>query len=910
MAEFSRLKNQLGVRLFNRPGKRALAFSIQVFLFMMLLLCVGMAEASVRKEKGTICILPFQINAAKSFGHLQEGLQQMLAVRLKQSGFKVIPPKTVNQDPVVFSKILQDQEMVRLGNRFKADWVVKGSMTQIGDKGSIDLKVVDVSGKKMPFFIFQVIEDMEEVAESVKRLALSVEDRITGVPQVDAIYVAGNRRIEKAAILAVVGTQPGDRLDLDKLDQDLRDIYKMGYFKDVTMDVSDGPTGKVITFNVVEKPSVGKIVFVGNDEFDDEDLQKELGINLYSILDFNAIKQSENRLRDFYKEKGYYNAQIQETTENLPNNEVMLKYKIEENDKVYILKIEFNGNKAYDDEELEDIMETSTKWFLSWITKAGILDKKKLEFDAHKITSFYHNHGYIKAKVGEPQVRYDDKIKGLVVTIDIQEGERYDVDKVKVAGDLIEPEDELLKNVALGKKEKVFNRETVRQDMVRLQDVYANQGYAYSEIKPIIKENDENHTADVTYQISKGPKVRFERITITGNQVTRDKVIRRELKVMEGDYFSGQGLKRSTENLRRLGFFEDVQFHTKKGSRDDLMDLNVDVKEKGTRTFSVGAGYSSAYSGFVTFQVTDENFLGYGQRLSASARIGGKNTEFDLRYLEPWLFDTRLSFGADIYKFRQEYTDYTRASYGTRVSLGAPLYLDYTRATLIYSYDHSNISDVADGASQLLQDMTGNNVTSSLTLVLNRDSRDRTFQTTRGSINELAIQYAGGIFQGDEQFTKYRGRSAWYFPLFWSTVFMVQGRAGYIQNRGKLSTYQKFFLGGINTVRGYDYQTISPIDPKTGDYIGGEKMMVFNLEYHFPLLTEQGLMGLVFFDAGNVWASESPDAYNFGGLMKSVGAGVRWFSPLGPLRLEYGWKLDKDEDEGAGKWEFSIGGIM
>jgi outer membrane protein insertion porin family len=781
-------------------------------------------------------------------------------------------------------------------------------MTQIGDKGSIDLKVVDVSGNKMPFFIFQVVEDMDEIPESVKRLALSVEDRITGVPQVDSIHVAGNRRIEKAAILAVVGTEPGDRLDLDKLDKDLRDIYKMGFFKDVTMDVSDGPAGKVITFNVVEKPSVGKIVFVGNDEIDDEDLQKELGINLYSILDFNAIKHSVNRLKDLYKEKGYYNAEVTETTETLPNNEVLLKYEIKEHDKVYILKIEFKGNKAYDSDELRDIMETRTKWFLSWITKAGILDKKKLEFDAHKITSFYHNHGYIKAKVGDPKVHYDDKIEGLVVSIEINEGARYDVDQVTVAGDLIEPADELLKTVNIG-KEKVFNRETVRKDMITLQDIYANHGFAYSEIKPLIKEDDENHTANVTYDISKGPKVRFQRITITGNQHTRDKVIRRELKVMEGDYFSGRGLKRSSENLRRLGFFEDVQLHTKKGTRDDLMDLNVEVKEKGTRTFSVGAGYSSAYSAFVTFTIADENFMGYGQRLSASARIGGKNTEFDIRFLEPWLFGTRLSLGTDIYKFRQEYADYTRSSYGGRVSLGAPLYLDFTRGTLMYAYDHANISDVSSTASETLRDMTGNNVTSSLMLLLKRDSRDRTFNTTRGSINEASSQYAGGFLSGDEQFTKYRLRSAWYFPLFWNMVFMTQGRGGFINDRGKLSTYQKFFLGGINTVRGYDYQTISPIDPETGDYIGGEKMLCFNLEYHFPLLQEQGVTGLVFFDAGNVWTSS--ENYNLSGLRKSVGAGVRWYSPLGPLRLEYGWKLDKiKEDDGPGKWEFSIGGIM
>lgn len=907
MVKFARCVKGFMVSPVDEYRKKAFFVSVQAFLLLLMIFGVGVMETPAAEKKGTLCVLPFQINASKSFAHLQEGLQKMLIFRMGQNGFKTIPPETINKDPIVFSKILKNKVLVGLGNRFKAEWVVKGSMTQVGDKGSIDLKVVDVSGNKMPFFIFQVIEDMDEVPESVKRLALSVEDRITGVPQVDSVHVAGNRRIEKAAILAVVGTQPGDRLDLDKLDKDLRDIYKMGYFKDVTMDVSDGPAGKVITFNVIEKPSVGKIVFVGNDEIDDEDLQKELGINLYSILDFNAIKHSVNRLRDLYKEKGYYNAEIKETTETLPNNEVLLKYDIKEHDKVYILKIDFKGNKAYDSDELRDIMETSTKWFLSWITHAGILDKKKLEFDAHKITSFYHNNGYIKAKVGEPKVYYDDEIKGLVVSIEIDEGARYEVNEVNVAGDLIEPADALLKTVNIG-KEKIFNRETVRKDMITLQDIYANHGFAYSEIKPLIKEDDENHTADVTYDIRKGPKVRFERITITGNQHTRDKVIRRQLKVMEGDYFSGVGLKRSSENLRRLGYFEDVQLHTKKGSRDDLMDLNVDVKEKGTRTFSVGAGYSSAYSAFVTFSVSDENFMGYGQKLTASARIGGLNTEFDIRFLEPWLFDTRLSLGADIYKFSQEYTDYSRSSYGTRISLGAPLYLDYTRGTLMYAYDHANISDVASTASQTLRDMTGDNVTSSLSLMLNRDSRDRTFNTTRGSINQASVQYAGGFLSGDEQFTKYRLRTAWFFPMFWNTVFMVQGRAGYIQDRGKLSVYQKFFLGGINTVRGYDYNTISPIDPDTGDYIGGEKMMCYNVEYSFPLLQEQGVVGVVFFDAGNVWTSA--ENYNFSGLRKSAGGGVRWFSPLGPLRLEYGFKLDKLEDESAGKWEFSIGGMM
>jgi outer membrane protein insertion porin family len=347
---------------------------------------------------------------------------------------------------------------------------------------------------------------------------------------------------------------------------------------------------------------------------------------------------------------------------------------------------------------------------------------------------------------------------------------------------LIEPAADLLKKVRIG-QEKAFNREVVRSDILALKDVYADHGYAYAEIKPIVKENDETYLADVTYDISKGSKVRFERIAISGNVVTRDKVIRRELKVIEGEYFSGKGLKESTANLNRLGFFEDVQMETKKGSRDDLMKLDVKVKERGTRTFSVGAGYSSAYSGFVTFQIADENFLGYGQKLQATARIGGLNTEYDIRFVEPWLFDTRWSFGADLYTWDQEYSDYSRDALGTALSLGYPLDFidDYTKALVKYDFDDSRIYNVAE-TSGPLYDMKGRNVTSSMALTFIRDSRDHLWNTTKGSINEVSGQYAG--IGGDEKFNKYRARTTWFFPMFWETVFMVQGRLGYIQDRG------------------------------------------------------------------------------------------------------------------------------
>lgn len=872
-------------------------------ILFLILFAFFVPEMVAAQQKETMAILPFKINAQKTLDHLQLGLQKMLSSQLEKKGFKVVGPERINKQSIAFASPIDAKEVISLGKKLNADWIVMGSLTQIGDKASIDLKVTDISQKRMPFFIFLVSEDIDQLTNTVKRLTVNVYDRVMGVPQIDSVHVAGNRRIEREAILAVVGAKAGDRLDYNKLDKDLRDIYKMGFFKDVKTETEDGPTGKVITFHVNEKPSVGRIVFEGNDEIDDDDLQKDLGINLYSILDNNQIRQSINRLKELYRGKGYYNATIEEKTESLPNNEVMLKYTIDEHDKVYIEKIQFVGNKHFDADKLKGIMETSEWWFLSWITKAGILDRKKLEFDAHKITAFYHNHGYIKAKVGEPKVIYDDKLKGLVVTFDIVEGPQYEVGKVAVEGTLIEPAEELLKKVRID-KEKIFNRQMVRRDILALRDVYADHGYAYAEVKPIINEDDEKYLADITYDITKGPKVRFERITISGNTVTRDKVIRRQLKVIEGEYFSGINLKKSSANLNRLGFFEDVQLETKKGSSDDLMRLNVKVKEKGTRTFSVGAGYSSAYSAFVTFQIADQNFLGYGQTLQANARIGGKNTEFDIKFFEPWLFDTRISFGADLYTWDQQYSDYSRDAMGAAFNFGYPLDIidEYTRATARYDFDNSRIYDVKATQGPMF-DMKGRNVTSSVTLAIKRDSRDKLWNTTKGSINELSFQYAG--LGGDEKFNKYRGRTTWFFPLFWETVFLVQGRAGYIKDNGKLSVFQKFFLGGINTVRGYDYQTISPRD-ENGYLVGGTKMMVYNVEYRFPLLKEQGVVGLVFFDAGNVF--DDSQSWTFSGIKKSAGAGVRWYSPIGPLRLEYGFKLDRQGNESPGKWEFSVGG--
>ena len=858
------------------------------------------------QEKQTVAVLPFEVYASEPMTHLKLGLQEMINTGLASRGLEPLKPKIVNERPPANLPEMTTSQAVAFGKGIKADWVIFGSLTQIGRKISLDVSLIDVSEKEPPSSLFIVADDVDDLSDAVDQATASLYNLILKVPQIDEIKVLGNRRIEKEAILAMVDSKRGGSLDQEKLDKDLRAIFQMGFFKEVLIDMEDGPKGKVVIFSVVEKPAVAKITFDGNDNIKDDDLTKELGIRLYTILNQNEIKRSINRLKDLYLQKGYYSVKIEEEIAELPKNEVALTYHITEGKKIYIRKIEFTGNDHFKDKKLRSVMATRTKGLLSFFTKSGLLDKKALEFDRFKITSFYHNHGYIRAKVGDPQIDYSEK--GITITIDVIEGDQYAVNEVKVSGDMIKPEDELLKSLKIT-KEEYFNREVLRKDTLLLKSIYADVGFAYADIAPLVKEDHEKHLANIEYKISKGEKVRFERINITGNTITRDKVIRRELKAIEGDYFSETNMRRSSGNLNRLGYFENVELNTKKGSSDDLMILDITVEEKQTGSFSIGAGYSSFETIIGTLSVKQENLFGRGQKLEGTVTIGGRTQDYVLRFTEPWLFDTHISSSANVYNTAIDWFEYNKDSIGAGLSFGYPVpFSDYTRVHTGYQYDDADISGVAEDASLIIKDMEGKNITSSITVGITRNTRDRPFLTKKGSENKFSIEYAGGILGGTVAFDRFLATSLWFFPLPLETVFVIRGDWGYILDRpedGTLPMFQKFRIGGPFSVRGYEVGTISPVDPTTGDYIGGVKKMVYNAEFHVPILKSQGLEGVVFFDAGNVFTEFQTVTFN--DIPSSYGLGVRWYSPVGPLRLEYGWKVNPLPGESKGEWIFTVG---
>ncbi|MBW1895828.1 MAG: outer membrane protein assembly factor BamA [Deltaproteobacteria bacterium] len=511
------------------------------------------------------------------------------------------------------------------------------------------------------------------------------------------------------------------------------------------------------------------------------------------------------------------------------------------------------------------------------------------------------------AKVAEPELTYEGK--SIYIKIKIDEGPQFRVGQVDIEGDLILPKEELLRKMKMT-KEEVYNRETIREDVLTLQDIYSDIGYAHADISPRIDQDPEKLEANVTYLINKGALVYFEKIIIAGNTKTRDKVIRRALRVYEQEPFSGKALKQSTKNLYRLDFFEDIKVNTTEGSAEDKMVLRIDVTEKATGAFSFGAGYSSAESLFAMISVSQRNLFGRGQILNVRAQLGAESTSYSLSFTEPWLFDIPLSAGFDLYNTARDWDTYDKDSIGGTLRLGYAFF-DYTRVSTSYNYDESTIKNLEDDASEEIREFQGKNRAHTVTGVIRRDSRDQAFSPTEGSDNSVAIKHAGTPFGGDIGFTKYVVDSGWFIPIVWDLVGVVHGRGGFIDKDpiGRVPTWERFYMGGLDSVRGYKWRDISPRDPETGDEIGGNKMVQLNLEVLFPIMKGAGLMGVVFYDTGNVY--DNGQDVDISDLRKSAGGGFRWYSPMGPIRLEYGYILQTDSrgdgKKGDGGWEFAMG---
>lgn len=850
-----------------------------------------------------VVVLPFEIHARKDLSSLQNEILNVIKTYIKEEGALILTPEAV--PAVTLLKTSQSYDAIRnFGIENGADYIVWGSLTLIGQKFSLDVKMIKSLGEDPPQIFIKEGQGLENLSGVVKQLSRDIGMKLFKREKVSGVEIAGNKRIESDAIKMIIKTKPGDIYLSKSLSDDLKAVFAMGYFDDIRIEAEDTPDGKKIIFRVKEKPTIRVIRFKGNKLFKEDKVKENLTIKTGSILNPFKIRRNIVRIEELYKEKNYHNVKVTYNVHYLEHNQADLEFDIDEGEKVLIKSITFEGNNAYTDKVLKKLMKTSEKGFFSLVTSSGDLKMEDIDQDITKLTGFYYNSGYIQARIGEPKIEY--KGNWIDITIKIDEGPQFKVGNVDITGDLVLPKDELKKRLKIT-KETFYNREVVRNDVLALTDLYSDEGFAHADISPRIDKEVDNLKVNITYIVQKGKQVFFEYIIIGGNSKTRDKVIRRELSVYERELYSGRKLKLSVRNLYRLDFFEDIKVNTVKGSADDKMILKIDVTEKPTGTMSFGAGYSSQESVFGSVNVSQRNFLGRGQILNAEGQIGARTNLFKLGFTEPWLFDIPLSMGVDLYNWKTDYDTYDRKSVGGGIRFSYPVYA-FTRANIRYNYDDADITNISEFAAQSIKDLEGTNITSSITTGIIYDSRNRRFNPSKGSKHNATLKYAG--LGGNVAFSKIVAETGWYMPLIMDTIGFLHGKAGYVTENsgGVLPDYERFYLGGINSVRGYEWREIHVLD-EDGNEIGGDKFVQFNAECIIPLLKKQGLVGVIFYDAGNVFNDN--ESVDLSTLRNSTGFGFRWFSPMGPIRIEYGYKLNvKEGEEGGGRWEFSMGSVF
>ncbi len=744
-------------------------------------------------------------------------------------------------------------------------------------------------------------------------LAAYAEEENAPRKTVTDVIIEGNRIVSTDTILLKIKTTMGRELIQKQLNEDMKRLYAAGLFSDVSVKTEDYKDGLRVIFTVVEKSVIKKIVFQGNESIAERLLLKEIETKPEAVLDDRIVSSDVKKIKAYYNKKGFPLVEVNYRVEPDEENKSTLFIIIDEKIKYRVKRITFMGNSAFNKGALLKNMTTKEA---AWL-RSGILDKNTLDEDVNKVKEFYQNNGYIDAEA-ESNVEYKKEEKGIYVTINIKEGIKYTVGEVYIKGNTVFKEEEIRKQLVL-KKKAVYSPQQLRTDVIKIQTLYFDKGYMDCRLLPDTMLNKEAHSIDITYDISESEISYVNTIRITGNTKTKDVVIRRELRLYPGDKYEGEKLRRSKERLYNLGFFEEIIFDTEPTQTPSKKDLVVTVKEAKTGEFSFGGGYSSVdrLVGFV--QVTQRNFdimnfptfTGAGQDLVLKATIGSARRNYELSFTEPWVLGYPYSFGFDAYNLQTLRKEdlgygYNETHTGGDIRLGKE-FTDYDRADLMYKLEDVKISDVPSDASSALKDEEGKNTISSLALTLTRDTRDNKFNPMKGYMASVTGENGGGFIGGDKDFVKLSGGAITYFNYQEKLVLELKGSAGWVNEYDNTKTvpiYERFFIGGADTVRGYKERSIGPRDVNTDDPIGGEAMLIGNAELTYPVFKNFKIAA--FYDVGNVWA-DANDIGN-GDFKSGIGAGVRVNTPIGPVKVDYGFPLDKAHpgDKKKGRFHFSM----
>ena len=737
--------------------------------------------------------------------------------------------------------------------------------------------------------------------------------------KVTAIEIRGNKRIELPAIAGRLTLKPGDPYTPENVRGQIKILYETGFFEDVQLETEPGAGGVALAFLVREKPFITEIVFDGNQELSDDKLKEKITIKSQAFLDQLQAKESAEKIRLAYQEDGYFDCHVTPIVQTLDEDRKRLTFFVKEGSKARVKKVNFDGLFAATKDELFKVMATrewvpwhgpfSQMKLPSFLSDAGVLKREEMNNDAERIKEILLNKGYLNIQVGLPTVELSEDKKWFTVTYTVMEGEPFTVAEVGFRGNTVFEDPELREGLKI-KEGEIFQRQKIRDEITRLNDLYGSKGYSFADASPSVTPNPEDRTATITLTIKEGEMMRIRQININGNDKTKDNVIRREVRVDEQDVIDTPSLKRSFQRLNNLNFFETVEILPAQVGPDKV-DLNVRVKEKPTGQFSVGGGFSTLDKLVAIADITEGNLGGNGWMGRIRGQLGQQRTLGLVTFRNPYLNDSLTSMQLDVYRSMTNYMTYFEKKSGASMTFSRWL-SEYASGSVSLFAEQLNFSDPQEGICPDVFPMVcrqlGNQTTTGFRTSLARDTRDYYLDPRTGWRTSVGFDLGTPYLGGSNDFYKYTLDVIKYTPLPFDTRFSIHGRFGAAEgiNGKPIPLTERYFVGGINTMRGFVFGQAGPVT--TGrTLLGATKELIFNNDFIFTISSEAKLNGVIFFDYGKGFDDNESVSFK---LRKTAGIEGRWISPFGPLRAAYGLNLSPREGEREGVFEFTMGSLF
>lgn len=738
--------------------------------------------------------------------------------------------------------------------------------------------------------------------------------------KVKTIEIRGNKRIELPAIAGRLTLKAGDPYMPETVRGQVKILYDTGFFEDVQVETEAVDGAVAVAFVVREKPFITEIVYDGNENLSDDKLKEKTTIKSQSYLDQQQAKESAEKIRLAYQDEGYYNCQVIPIVQTLDEDRKRLTFFVKEGEKARVKTIMFEGMRAATKEEVFKV--TATREWIPWyglitqlklpsfVSDAGILKHEELANDVERIKEILLNKGYLNVQVGQPTVELTEDKKWFIITYNVVEGEPFTVAEVGFRGYTVFEEAELREKLKI-KDGEIFQRAKIRDEVTRLTDMYGSRGYAFADVVPNVNPNNEERTASIILSIKEGEMMRIRQININGNDKTRDNVIRREIRVDEQDVIDTPSLKRSFQRLNNLNFFETVEILPAQ-VEGDKVDLNVRVKEKPTGQFSIGGGFSTLDKLVAIADITEGNLMGYGYMGRIRGQLGQQRSLGLITFRNPYLNDSLTSGQLDIYRSMTNYISYFEEKTGASVTFGRWL-SEYVTGSISLVAEQLKFKDPQPGLCPdllpLICRQLGTQSTTGFRTSMFRDTRDYYLDPRTGWRVGGGLDYGTPFLGGTNNFVKYYFDMSKYTPLPFDTRLSVRARFGSVEgiNGKQIPLTERFFVGGINTMRGFVFGKAGPVVPNLYTIIGASKQLIFNFDYIFTISADAKLNGVIFFDYGKGFDDNEAFSLN---LRKAAGIEGRWISPFGPLRVAYGINLAPRTGERTGVFEFTIGSMF